>query len=50
MNQYLMNNPQLKSVLDFVQNEHNGNAKEAFYAYAKKNGIDPDSFISQLNN
>lgn len=50
MNQFLMGNPQLKSVMDFVQTQHNGNAKEAFYDYANQMGINPDEFISQLNN
>ena len=50
MNQVLMNNPQLKNVMDFVQTHHNGNAKEAFYDYANQMGINPDEFISQLNN
>ena len=50
MNQFFMNNPQLKTVMNFVQNEHKGNAKEAFYDYAKQMGINPDEFINQLNN
>ena len=46
----LVNNPQLKPVMDFVKNQHNGNAKEAFYAYAQQMGINPDEFMKQLTN
>lgn len=49
LNNYLMNNTQLGSIMNFVQNEHHGDAKEAFYAYAQQNGINPDEFINLLN-
>lgn len=48
MNQFLMNNSQLGPVMNFVKTQHNGNAKEAFYDYARQMGIDPDDFINQL--
>lgn len=50
LNNALMNNPQFKNVMNFIQTKHNGNAKEAFYDYAKQNGIDPDEFLKQLNS
>ena len=40
-------NPQLSNVMNLIQN-HNGNAKEAFYALAKEKGVDPNEIINAL--
>lgn len=47
MKQYVMNNPNFKMVMNYVQ--QNGNdPKTAFYNLAKMRGIDPDQFLSNL--
>ena len=50
LNNFCMNNPQIRNVMNYVQNEYKGDAKQAFYAYANKIGINPDEFIQQLQN
>ena len=42
-----LQNPQLSNVMSLVQN-HNGNAKDAFYALAKDKGVDPNEIINAL--
>lgn len=40
-------NPQLKQVLDYVQ-ESGGDAKAAFYKMAQEKGVDPNQIIDLL--
>ena len=48
LNQMMMSNPQLRDVMNYIQNEHGGNAEQAFYAYAKQVGINPQDIINQF--
>lgn len=41
------NNPQLKQVLDIIQ-QSGGDPKAAFYKMAQEKGIDPDQILSML--
>ena len=43
----LLNNPQMKQVVDYV-NANGGNAKEVFYKLAKERGVDPQSILNSL--
>ena len=49
--QYFMSminqNPQIKQAIDFV-NQTGKNPKDAFYALAKQQGVDPDEILKQL--
>lgn len=42
----IRNNPQIQSILAM----YNGDAKTAFYALCKQQGVDPNTILSQLNN
>ena len=47
LNQMVMSNPQLKQVMDIVQ-QHGGDSMKAFHAVAKQNGIDPNEILDML--
>ena len=47
LNMMAMNNPQLKQVMDIVQ-QYGGDSMTAFKALAKENGMDPDEILSML--
>ena len=44
INQMLQNNPNYQRAVDYV-NQNGGDAKEAFYALAKQNGLDPNEIL-----
>ena len=46
-NQMMGNNPQMKQVMDYV-NQNGGNAEKAFYSYAQQQGINPNEIINML--
>ena len=48
LNQLAMNNPQLKQVMDIVQ-QHGGDPMKALRAVAQEKGIDPDEIMRMLN-
>ena len=47
LNQMVMNNPNLKQVMDIV-NQYGGDANKAFTAYAEQNGINPNEIMGML--
>ena len=47
LNQMIMNNPQLKQVMDIVQ-KHGGDPMTAFRAEAQERGVDPDEIMGML--
>ena len=47
LNQLIMNNPQMKQVMDIVQ-KHGGDPMTAFRAEAEANGINPDEIMGML--
>lgn len=47
MNQLLTNNPQIKQVMDYV-NQSGGDPKKAFYALAEQKGIDPQEILNMM--
>ena len=47
LNQMMMSNPQLKQVMDIVQ-QHGGNAEQAFRTIAEQNGYNPDDIINMM--
>lgn len=47
LNQMVTSNPQLKQVMDIVQ-QHGGDSMKAFYAVAKEKGIDPNEILDML--
>ena len=47
LNQLIMNNPQMKQVMDIVQ-KHGGDPMAAFRAEAEARGVDPDEIMSML--
>ena len=47
LNQLMTNNPQMKQVMDIV-NQHGGDPKKAFYAMAEQNGIDPNDILNMM--
>ena len=47
LNQMMQNNPQMKQVMDLV-NQHGGDAQKAFYSLANQRGIDPNQIINLL--
>lgn len=47
LNQMVMSNPQLKQVMDIVQ-QHGGDSMKAFYAVAKQKCIDPNEILNML--
>ena len=46
-NQMLSQNPQMKQVMDYV-NQNGGNAKDAFYKMAKEKGVNPEDILNML--
>ena len=47
LNQLIMNNPQMKQVMDIVQ-KHGGNPMKAFREEAAARGVDPDEIMGML--
>ena len=47
LNQMIQNNPQLKQVMDYV-NQNGGDPQQAFYKMAQEKGINPDEILNQL--
>ena len=47
LNQMAMSNPQIKQVIDIV-NQYGGDANKAFYALAEQKGINPQEIIDML--
>ena len=47
MNQFLSGNPQLKQVMDTV-NQLGGDPKTAFYKLAEQKGVDPNEILNML--
>ena len=47
LNQLIMNNPQMKQVMDIVR-KHGGDPMAAFRAEAEARGVDPDEILSML--
>ena len=47
INQMLQNNPNYQQAVDYV-NQNGGDAKEAFYALAKQNGLDPNEILNMF--
>ena len=43
----LASSPQANTVMNLV-NQHDGDARAAFYDLAKQKGVDPDQFLSML--
>jgi len=47
LNQMMINNPQLKQVMDYVQ-QSGGDPKTAFYSMADKMGVNPQDILDML--
>ena len=47
LTQMIQNNPQLRSVMDMVQ-QSGGDPKKAFYDLAKQRGVDPNEILNML--
>ena len=47
LNQMMTNNPQLKQVIDII-NQSGGDPKKAFYSVAKQKGIDPQEILDMM--
>ena len=47
LNQMVMNNPNLKQVMDFI-NQSGGDPQKAFYALAEQKGINPQDILDML--
>ena len=47
LNQLAMNNPNLKQVMDFI-NQNGGDPQKAFYALAEQNGVNPQEILDIL--
>ena len=47
INQMVSNNPNLKQVMDFI-NQSGGDPKKAFYALAEQKGINPQEILDML--
>jgi len=47
LNQMMASNPQLQAALTLIQ-QNGGDARAAFFAYAKQNGIDPQQVLNAL--
>lgn len=45
--QMFQNHPGIRPMMDLV-NQHGGDPQQAFYAEAKKRGVDPDTILSLL--
>ena len=48
LNQMVMSNPQLKQVMDIVQ-QYGGDPQKAFYALAEQRGVNPQEILDMLN-
>ena len=48
LNQLIMNNPQMKQVMEIVQ-RHGGDPMTAFRKEAEARGVDPDEIMGMLN-
>ena len=49
LNQMSQNNPQVKKVLDYIQN-NGGDAKAAFYNYARENNLDANQALVEAKS
>lgn len=49
INQMAMNNPQMQSVMQFIQ-QNGGDARQLFYSMAQQKGVDPNVIITQVQN
>lgn len=47
LNQMMMQNPQLKQIMDYVQ-QSGGDPKTAFYSMADKMGVNPQDILDML--
>ena len=47
LNQLRMNNPQMKQVMDVV-NQYGGDPQKAFYAIAEQQGVNPQEILNML--
>ena len=47
LNQMLSNNPQMKPVMDVIQ-QAGGDPKKAYYAMAEKMGVDPQEVLNMM--
>ena len=47
LNQMIQNNPQMKQVMDLV-NQSGGDPKTAFYQMAEAKGVDPEQILAML--
>lgn len=47
LNQMVTSNPQLKQVMDIVQ-QYGGDSMKAFHAVAKQKGVDPNEILNML--
>lgn len=47
LNQMAMNNPNLKQVMDFI-NQTGGDPQKAFYAMAEQKGVNPQDILDML--
>lgn len=47
LNQLMTSNPQLKQVMDYVQ-QNGGDPKKAFYSMAEQKGINPQDILDML--
>ena len=47
LNQLMQTNPQMKQVMEIVQ-QYGGNAEKAFYALAEQKGINPQEILDML--
>lgn len=48
MNQLMMNNPQMKQVMDLI-NQYGGDPEKAFRTVAEKNGLNPQDIMNMFN-
>ena len=47
LNQLMTSNPQLKQVMDII-NQSGGDPQKAFYALAEQKGVDPNEILNML--
>ena len=47
LNQLMSNNPQMKNVMDVI-NQYGGDPQKAFYGMAEKHGIDPNDIFNMM--
>ena len=47
LNQMMMNNPNMKQVMDIV-NQYGGSPEKAFYAVAEQKGINPQDILDMM--